>query len=133
MRSRASILALNSALCYFQRRRTPLSKRNPPDPPYYSLADIQEAVAERNYYFGKPAQARLASGSWAVQDAEEWVQQLTPAHFHGPGITTDPANPGQRFDAYKLRVAPDRVMYMKFELLPSGAVEIISLHRSDKR
>ncbi|HEX8903923.1 MAG TPA: type II toxin-antitoxin system MqsR family toxin [Longimicrobiaceae bacterium] len=109
-----------------------MPRKNPPDPPNYALAEIQAAVQARNYYFGKPARQRLAMGKWTVEDAESWVAQLTPAHFYEAGVTTDPANPGQKFDVYKLPVEAGRVMYMKFELLATGAVEIISLHRTDK-
>lgn len=109
-----------------------MANNNPYAQPHYPLTDIQAAVRAGTYWFGTPARQRLALGKWTVGDAEEWVSRLTPAHFHRPGVTTDPANPGQKFDAYKLPVEPRRVMYMKFELLPSGAVEIISLHRTDK-
>jgi hypothetical protein len=104
----------------------------PQDPPHFSLAAIQAAVKAGDYFFGKPAMQRLAAGKWTVEDAEAWIAALLPQHFHQAGITTDPANPGQKFDSYKLRVGTDRVMWMKLELYSTGQVEIISLHRTDK-
>ena len=100
--------------------------------PHFSLTAIQAAVKAGNYFFGKPAMQRLAAKKWTVEDAEGWIAALLPEHFHQAGVTTDPANPGQRFDSYKLRVDADRVMWMKLELYTSGGVEVISLHPTDK-
>jgi len=104
----------------------------PRDLPHFSLAAIQAAVKAGNYFFGKPAMQRLAAKKWTVEDAEAWIAALLPEHFHPAGITTDPANPGQRFDSYKLRVDDDRMMWMKLELYTTGQVEVVSLHRTDK-
>ncbi|HST57192.1 MAG TPA: hypothetical protein VLK84_00810 [Longimicrobium sp.] len=104
--------------------------------PQFSLAAIQAAVAEGNYYFMAYAAAGLVETQLTRGEIEQAIAALTPWHFHKCLLSTADGWEGQPFDWYICpysrpgRTSARTGLSLKLVLEPTGEVRIFSLHWS---